>query len=120
MKLFTSAKRIFLHSIALLFTVCSLFLTVPTALAASADAAPVQYIAAATTAPAPTQTVEEIDELIAYFREQKYYIGQKITNKDEETTETDKKNNAKYKTILNEINSEINALIKDKKALQGK
>ena len=60
MKLFTSAKRVFLHSIVLLFAFCSLLLNVPTALAASVYTAPVQYIAYAT----PTQSVEEIDELL--------------------------------------------------------
>jgi hypothetical protein len=89
MKLFTTAKRAFLHSIVLLFAFCSLLLNVPTALAASVYTAPVQYIAYAT----PTQSVEEIDELIA--------IEEK-------------------KAQLKEINSEINALIQDKKALLAK
>ena len=67
MKLFTSAKRVFLHSIVLLFAFCSLLLNVPTALAASVYTAPVQYIAYAT----PTQSVEEIDELNDVIRQLK-------------------------------------------------
>lgn len=105
MKLFTTAKRAFLHSIVLLFAFCSLLLNVPTALAASVYTAPVQYIAYAT----PTQSVEEIDELIAFYRDQKNGIA-----------ENTKLSIEAKKAQLKEIKSEINALIKDKKALLAK
>ncbi|MBS3029554.1 MAG: hypothetical protein HCA25_21505 [Dolichospermum sp. DET50] len=108
MKLFTSAKRVFLHSIVLLFAFCSLLLNVPTALAASVYTAPVLYAAAAT-APAPTQTVADIDELIAYYRDQKNGISQNTELSIEQKKEQ-----------LKNINSEINALIQDKKALLAK
>ncbi|MBO1069928.1 MAG: hypothetical protein HEQ13_11395 [Dolichospermum sp. DEX189] len=107
MKLFTSAKRVFLHSIVLLFAFCSLLLNVPTALAASVYTAPVLYAAA--TAPAPTQTVADIDELIAYYRDQKNGISQNTELSIEQKKEQ-----------LKNINSEINALIQDKKALLAK
>jgi hypothetical protein len=82
-----------------------LLLNVPTALAASVYTAPVQYIAYAT----PTQSVEEIDELIAFYRDQKNGIA-----------ENTKLSIEAKKAQLKEINSEINALIKDKKALLAK
>jgi hypothetical protein len=82
-----------------------LLLNVPTALAASVYTAPVQYIAYAT----PTQSVEEIDELIAFYRDQKNGIAENTKLSIEEK-----------KAQLKEINSEINALIKDKKALLAK
>jgi hypothetical protein len=82
-----------------------LLLNVPTALAASVYTAPVQYIAYAT----PTQSVEEIDELIAFYRDQKNGISDNPKLSIEEK-----------KAQLKEINSEINALIQDKKALLAK
>ncbi|MFN7528318.1 MAG: hypothetical protein AN487_12950 [Anabaena sp. CRKS33] len=107
MKLFAAARRAFLHSIVLLFAFCSLLLNVPTALAASVYTAPVLYAAA--TAPAPTQTVADIDELIAYYRDQKNGISQNTELSIEQKKEQ-----------LKNINSEINALIQDKKALLAK
>jgi len=107
MKLFAAARRAFLHSIVLLFAFCSLLLNVPTALAASVYTAPVLYAAA--TAPAPTQTVEDIDELIKFYRDQKNGISDNPKLSIEEKKEQ-----------LKNINSEINALIKDKKALLDK
>jgi predicted transglutaminase-like cysteine proteinase len=109
MKLFTSVKRIFLHSIVLLFAFCSLLLTVPTAFAASTDLGTAQYIAFNATASAPTQTVQDIEELIQYYRDQK--LG--ISKNDKLTIEQKKEQ-------LKNINSEINALIKDREALAAK
>lgn len=106
MKLFTTAKRVFLRSIVLLFAFCSLLLNVPTALAASVYTAPVQYIAYAT----PTQSVEEIDELIEFYTDQRDGISENTELSIEEKEEQ-----------LENINSEINALIQDRReALRAK
>ncbi len=101
MRLITSVKNFFVYSLVLLITVCSLLLTPPNALAASVDFGATQYIAFDTTA-----SISQIDELIAYYREQKLWISKN------ENLSIDAR-----KEILKEINSEINALIKDKKAL---
>jgi len=104
MKFFTSLKNLVVYSLVLLVSVGSLLFTIPTAIAAVdiANTQNTQYIASNTTA----LTVEQIDELIAYYREQKQGVS-----KNEILT------NQTIKEILKEINSEINALIKEKKAL---
>ena len=105
MKLITSVKNLFLYSLLLLITVCGLWFTPPSALAAPVNLAATQYIAFDTATDTQSE-IQSLDELISELRATKVSIG-----KDESLSIEEKKER------LAQVNSYINDLIKDKKAL---
>jgi ribosomal protein S15P/S13E len=128
MKFFTSLKNLLVYSLVLLVSIGSLLFAPPIAIATPVDFVGVQsiidttgltaqqtddlilysYYSVDTKGLTVEQTVEQIDQLIAYYRGEKKQVSEsKILTVDT------------IKEILKDLNAEINNLIAAKKALLG-